>query len=137
MDCGHGPAGAMRAAAVAAALGSAVGGLSFRPSRVLLDRVLPKPGTGPDEKARRDGRFEMEVHTQTSSGVRYVARVAARGDPGYASTSVMLGESALCLALDHDLPDASGVLTPATGMGVALAERLRMAGQTFMTTRVH
>jgi short subunit dehydrogenase-like uncharacterized protein len=48
----------------------------------------------------------------------------------------MLGESALCLALD-DLPDAGGVLTPSTAMGVALAERLRAAGQTFMTTRVH
>jgi len=48
----------------------------------------------------------------------------------------MLGESALCLALDDNLPDASGVLTPATAMGMALTERLRAAGQTFMTTRV-
>jgi short subunit dehydrogenase-like uncharacterized protein len=136
-DCGDGPAGAMKAAAMTAALGTAVGGLGFRPSRVLLDRVLPQPGTGPNENARTSGRFDLEVHTRTSSGVRYVARVAAQGDPGYASTSVMLGESALCLALDHDLPDASGVLTPATAMGIALAERLRAAGQTFMTTRVH
>jgi short subunit dehydrogenase-like uncharacterized protein len=135
-DSGHGPAGAIKAAAMTAALGSAVVGLSFRPSRVLLDRVLPKPGTGPDERARTSGRFDMEVHTRTSNGVRYVTRVAAKGDPGYASTSVMLGESALCLALDDDLPEASGVLTPATAMGVALAERLRAAGQTFMTTRL-
>jgi short subunit dehydrogenase-like uncharacterized protein len=48
----------------------------------------------------------------------------------------MLGESALCLALDHDLPKAGGVLTPATAMGVALADRLRAAGQTLSTTRV-
>jgi len=135
-DCGRGPAGAMKAAALAAALGSAVGGLSFRPSRVLLDRVLPKPGTGPDEKARRSGRFALEVHTRTSTGVRYFARIAAKGDPGYAATSVMLGESALCLALDDNLPDATGVLTPATAMGMALTERLRAAGQTFTTTRV-
>jgi short subunit dehydrogenase-like uncharacterized protein len=135
-DCGNGPGGAMKAATLTAALGTAVGGLSFRPSRVLLDRVLPKPGTGPDEKARRTGRFVLEIHTRTSSGVRYVARVAAHGDPGYASTSVMLGESALCLALDEHLPDASGVLTPATAMGMALTERLRAAGQTFITTRV-
>jgi short subunit dehydrogenase-like uncharacterized protein len=135
-DCGPGPAGAMKAAALTAALGTAVGGLSFRPSRALLDRVLPRPGTGPDEKARKSGRFDIEVHTRTSNGVRYVTRVAAEGDPGYASTSVMLGESALCLALDHDLPEASGVLTPATAMGVALAERLRAAGQTLTTTRV-
>jgi short subunit dehydrogenase-like uncharacterized protein len=44
----------------------------------------------------------------------------------------MLGESVLCLALDGDrLPDRAGVLTPATGMGSALADRLRAAGQTF------
>ena len=43
----------------------------------------------------------------------------------------MLGESALCLALDGDrLPGRAGVLTPATAMGTVLAERLRAAGQT-------
>ena len=56
----------------------------------------------------------------------------AQGDPGYGATSVMLGESALCLALDGDrLPDRAGVLTPATAMGSVLADRLRAAGQTF------
>ncbi len=40
--------------------------------------------------------------------------------------------SALCLALDRErLPDQAGVLTPATAMGDALADRLRAAGQTF------
>jgi short subunit dehydrogenase-like uncharacterized protein len=43
----------------------------------------------------------------------------------------MLGQSALCLALDNDhLPDRAGVLTPATAMGAALADRLRSAGHT-------
>ena len=36
----------------------------------------------------------------------------------------MLGESALCLALDGDrLPGGGGVLTPATAMGEPLADR--------------
>ena len=62
----------------------------------------------------------------TTSGRRYLATVAAKGDPGYAATAVMLGESALCLALDGEkLPPAAGVLTPATAMGGALVERLR------------
>jgi short subunit dehydrogenase-like uncharacterized protein len=44
----------------------------------------------------------------------------------------MLGESALCLALDRDrLPDRADVLTPATAMSVTLADRLRAAGQTY------
>jgi short subunit dehydrogenase-like uncharacterized protein len=42
---------------------------------------------------------------------------------------VMMGESALCLALDT-LPPRAGVLTPAVAMGDALAGRLRAAGMT-------
>jgi len=54
--------------------------------------------------------------------------VEAQSDPGYAATSVMLAETALCLALDRDqLPDRAGVLIPATAMGAALAARLRSA----------
>ncbi len=133
---GHGPAGAVKATAMAAVLGTARGGLGFRPSRALLDRLLPQPGTGPDKKARESGRFDVELHTRTTGGARFVSRVEAQGDPGYAATSVMLGESALCLALDHDLPEASGVLTPATAMGLALVERLRATGQTLTAMRV-
>jgi short subunit dehydrogenase-like uncharacterized protein len=70
--------------------------------------------------------------------VRYLGTVEAQGDPGYAATSVMLGETALCLALDRDhLPDRAGVLTPATAMGAALAARLRSAGQTLAAPPDH
>ena len=81
--------------------------------------------------------FRIQIHTRTSSGVRYLGTIEARGDPGYAATSVMLGESALCLAQDRDrLPDRAGVLTPATALGTALADRLRSAGDTLATQRV-
>ena len=97
-----------------------------------LDRVLPDPGEGPSETAQANGMFRIEIHARTSTGARYVARVAAKGDPGYAATAVMMGESALCLALDRErLPARGGVLTPATAMGMALVERLRAAGMTF------
>ncbi len=113
------------AAATAAGLGALVAGMGFGPTRAVLDRVLPEPGEGPDAEARAKGRFRMRVHARTSEGARYLATVAAQGDPGYAATSVMLGQSALCLAQDeHLLPDAAGVLTPATAMGAILAGRL-------------
>ena len=67
----------------------------------------------------------MEVETTTTSGARYVARVAAPYDPGYEGTAVLLGESTLALAFDDDLPDAAGVLTPMAGIGPGLARRLR------------
>ena len=41
---------------------------------------------------------------------------------------MLLGQSALCLALDELLPAGGGVLTPATAMGDVLADRLRAAG---------
>ena len=44
----------------------------------------------------------------------------------------MLGESALALALNAErLPDAAGVLTPATALGGVLADRLRAAGHSY------
>jgi short subunit dehydrogenase-like uncharacterized protein len=129
---GSGTAGRVKATAFSGGVGALVAGLTFGPTRAVLDRVLPSPGEGPSEKARRSGFFRIEIHTRTASGARRVCRVAAEGDPGYAATSVMLGESALALALDGDrLPDRAGVLTPATGLGTALVDRLRAAGQTF------
>jgi short subunit dehydrogenase-like uncharacterized protein len=133
---GSGPAAPVKAGAMTAGLGALQAGLNLAPTRGLLDRLLPDPGEGPDEDSRRNGFFRIEIHGRTSSGARYVSRVAAKGDPGYAATAVMLGETALCLALDRDrLPDRAGVLTPATAMGAALVDRLRAAGQTFEAAR--
>jgi short subunit dehydrogenase-like uncharacterized protein len=131
MSAGGGPLAPAKAGGITAGLGALAAGLSFGPTRSLLDRVLPSPGEGPSEKARKKGFFAIEVHARTSSGRKYVGRVKGKGDPGYAATAVMFGESALCLALDGDeLPGGGGVLTPATAMGETLAQRLRAAGQT-------
>jgi short subunit dehydrogenase-like uncharacterized protein len=134
---GTGPAAPVRAFAVTAALTALLAGVALPRSRALLRPLLPKPGEGPSEKARRTGFFRIEVHARTSAGARYLTKVGARGDPGYAATAVMLGESALCLTLDRDrLPDLAGVLTPATAMGTTLADRLRAAGQTYEAHRI-
>jgi short subunit dehydrogenase-like uncharacterized protein/ribosomal protein S18 acetylase RimI-like enzyme len=132
---GAGPAAPLLAGAASTALKAAEAGLAFGPSRAMLARLLPAPGQGPGERTRRTGYFRIQIHTRTSAGARYLGAVEAQGDPGYAATSVMLGETALCLALDRDqLPDRVGVLTPATAMGAALTARLRSAGHT-LTTR--
>jgi short subunit dehydrogenase-like uncharacterized protein len=54
----------------------------------------------------------------------------AGGDPGYAETSKMLAESALCLAGDA-LPEVAGQVTTAVAMGEALRVRLETAGISF------
>ncbi len=127
MSVGRSPLAPVLAGGVTAGLGALVAGMALPPTRALLDRVLPKPGTGPSPKAQEAGHFRVEITTQTSTGARYVATVAAKGDPGYAATAVMLGESALCLGTDP-LTSPGGVLTPAVAMGSRLADRLRARG---------
>jgi short subunit dehydrogenase-like uncharacterized protein len=132
MRMGEGPVGAAKAAGVTAGIAALFGGMSFGPTRGLVDRILPDPGEGPDEASRDKGFFKIETHARTSSGQKLVCKITAQGDPGYKATAVMLGEAALCLALDGDrLPPRAGVLTPATAMGDVLVERLRAAGQTY------
>ena len=104
--------------------------------RKVLDRIAPKPGTGPSEHARNSGYFKMKTFARTSSGAKYVGTFAAQGDPGYAATSVLLGESGLALAFDDKkLAPVIGVVTPAATMGDTLADRLRAAGMTIEVER--
>jgi len=124
MSTGRGAGGAIRAAALGAGAASLVGALSFPPTRALLDRVLPAPGTGPGDEAIERGRFAIDVDVYPVEGHPVRARVAAPYDPGYGGTGVMLAESALSLASD-DLPGRTGVLTPMVAMGEQLADRLR------------
>jgi short subunit dehydrogenase-like uncharacterized protein len=60
------------------------------------------------------------------------ARIHHQGDPSNRATVRFVCESALSLALNADaLPGGQargGVLTPATGLGEVLAERLRNSG---------
>jgi short subunit dehydrogenase-like uncharacterized protein len=129
------PTGMLAATGATAGLGLLAGGLIFGPTRKVLDRVLPDPGEGPSEKVQRNGFFTIEIHAATSLGKHYVCHVSGQGDPGYAGTAVMLGESVLSLALDGGLlPATAGVLTPATGIGRPLVERLRQHSFTFDAT---
>jgi short subunit dehydrogenase-like uncharacterized protein len=121
-----------KAAGVVGGMGALMGGMAFKPTRKLLDRVLPDPGEGPSEKSRERGFFKISTHTTTSTGAKLICKIAAQGDPGYKATAVMFGEAALAMALDEDkLPEAAGVLTPATAIGTTLADRLRAAGHSY------
>lgn len=118
---------------------AALGGRFFRflPRR-LVERLAPKPGTGPSEEVREQGYYRVETYTTTSTGARYVATMSQSGDPGYKATSVMLGECGLALALDRDkLPALHGVLTPAAAMGDALLARFPAAGISLESARLN
>ncbi|WP_168582990.1 saccharopine dehydrogenase family protein [Gephyromycinifex aptenodytis] len=133
---GNSSAAPLRAAALSAAMPAAAAGFAFGPTRALLERVVTKPGEGPDEASRKEGRFTMTIHADTTSGAHYVTTVSAQVDPGYDGTAVMIGEAALALVLDElALPRRHGVLTPATAFGDVLIERLTAQGFSFEVTR--
>ena len=135
LDVGRGPLGVARAAAVAGGSAALGAGMWFGPSRAVLDRVLPAPGSGPSERTLERGRFRVEVVAGTTSGARYATTVGADLDPGYSGTAVMLAESGLSQALD-DLPDVAGVLTPMVALGESLAVRLRRHDFVVRTARL-
>jgi short subunit dehydrogenase-like uncharacterized protein len=129
---GKGVSARAKATGLGAGMGALGAALGFGPTRSGIAMVLPKPGEGPSPEDRAAGHFTMEIHGDGLDGQRYMATVAAEGDPGYAATSLMLAEAVLFLASGSpDLPDRTGVLTPATGLGLPMVQRLRAAGMTF------
>ena len=92
----------------------------------MLDRFSPKPGAGPSAKQRQGGFFNLVFLGKWAGGGSLRVKVTGDRDPGYGSTSKMLGESAVCLALDREkLPDNYGIITPSVAMGDLLLERLQ------------
>lgn len=132
MLSGKGIGGVGQAAAIAGGLAAVMVGGAIGPIRSLLERfVLPAPGEGPDANERLNGHFHLQM-LGSGPGSNQI-RVSIRGDrdPGYGSTSKMLGESAVCLAKDPN-DTRGGFWTPASAMGGQLLERLqRNAGLTF------
>ncbi len=102
------------------------------PLRKFVRRFLPKPGEGPSEKTMRKGFFDCLYTVEAEDGSISIFRMHGKGDPGYRVTSKFVCESALTLIrCADDLPggkDYGGLLTPASGLGQPLIERLSKAG---------
>jgi short subunit dehydrogenase-like uncharacterized protein len=123
--CGGGPAGWIKAGATAAGSVAAMGAMAIGPIRRFAAGRLPAPGEGPSKHARESGYFDIKLrgeHPDNPTKTLW-GRVRGDRDPGYGSTSKMLGESAVCLALDS-LPPGTGISTPAAAMGDKLLDRL-------------
>lgn len=123
-------AGAVRAGVFTAGLGAIAFALKRPRLRELLAKRAPQPGEGPSREVREAGHWKVRFVAEGEGDDRLVFVASDRADPGYGSTSKMLGESALCLALD-ELDSPGGSLTPAVAMASALLARLRRAGFTF------
>jgi short subunit dehydrogenase-like uncharacterized protein len=122
---GEGPAGLAKAVALAAGFGAGMGLMAIGPVRRAVARFLPAPGEGPSKAQREAGWFDLALLGEHPSdrGKSLRARVTGDRDPGYGSTAKMLGESAVCLALDP-ATTGGGFWTPASALGDALLTRL-------------
>ena len=121
---GKGFRGWLRAFTISTGLGLLLLAAAFSPTRRLLERfVLPKPGSGPTPEQQKNGFFDLRQFGTLPDGTVLKTRITGDRDPGYGSTSKMLGECGVCLAID-DLSSEGGVLTPASAMADALIKRL-------------
>jgi short subunit dehydrogenase-like uncharacterized protein len=122
---GPGLKGRLTAAGISAGISGVLAASAVPPVRAAVERFVAPPGSGPDEAAQKKGFWNVRLLGVTADGRRLQVKVAGQGDPGYGSTSKMLGQAAACLALD--VPKAAlrgGFWTPATALGDRLVERL-------------
>jgi short subunit dehydrogenase-like uncharacterized protein len=120
------------ATAIVAGIGAFFVGAALKPIRWVLENyVLPKPGEGPSPKAQIEGYYDIRFVGKTSSGKEIRSKVVGQGDPGYGSTSQMLGQVGACLALDNELLEnkEGGFWTTSTLLGDRLIERLEKDAQ--------
>lgn len=132
---GTGIGGAAGASVIAGGIGLFTAAMSVGPVRSWIRRfVFPDPGEGPTREQIANGHFTVRLLGRgTTTGGRFTvnAEFGADLDPGYGATARMLAESAMSLLRDDtDTALAGGVLTPASGIGEPLAERLRDVGFT-------
>jgi short subunit dehydrogenase-like uncharacterized protein len=123
----------------ASALGATYFGLSglfrrelrfVRPAvKSALDLVGPAPGQGPSDASLDGTDYRLDIFALSESDEIVRGTLHGRGHPGYKSTATMAAEAGLALALDRDrLPAFTGIVTPATGLGLAIRARLKTAG---------
>ena len=71
-----------------------MGAMALGPIRRFASSRLPQPGDGPSLQKREAGFFKMTLlgHHPTDPSLNLTAQIEGDRDPGYGSTSKMLGE---------------------------------------------
>eukprot|EP00592_Proboscia_alata_P021938 CAMPEP_0194406474 /NCGR_PEP_ID=MMETSP0176-20130528/4669_1 /TAXON_ID=216777 /ORGANISM="Proboscia alata, Strain PI-D3" /LENGTH=530 /DNA_ID=CAMNT_0039205695 /DNA_START=75 /DNA_END=1667 /DNA_ORIENTATION=+ len=102
-----------------------------------LLQIIPEPGSvmGNISKQTMTNEFYLSVAAVGigSKGTKLESILYFDRDPGYIDTARMLIESALCLAMDHDVipKQGGGFYTPSTAFGNVLLDRLCKRGTHF------
>ena len=105
---------------------------------ILRKIVFPKPGEGPSNKKRVDGFFKLKIIGLKNNIQKITITIIGDSDPGYSATAKMLTESSLSILLNNEkIPDNYGILTPASGIGLVIIDRLKDKGITFTLDQNH
>lgn len=107
---------------------------TFAAFRELLRSLGPSANEGPSEESMNAGYFKLDAIGKGISGEQVHLEFSGYGDPGNRATTIFLCESAMALATQRKkLPGGesrSGFLTPATGLGHVLIDRLKQKNMT-------
>ena len=132
MMTGRGSKGRLTAYGVTAALGTFMMASAIKPSRWLVEKLVPEPGQGPSQEDQDKGFYDLRFIGRTADDKAIITKVTGDRDPGYGSTGKVLGQAGLCLAFDIKDDVAGGFWTPASALNGKLIERLTShAGLTF------
>jgi len=97
-------------------------------TRDRLRRKLPQPGEGMSKDERESRSYSLVFTAQHPEDMQKNVRaeISGKRDMGYGSSSRMIGEAAVCLALDESSRTVpGGFWTPASCLGERLIERLQ------------
>ncbi|MBJ6137847.1 saccharopine dehydrogenase family protein [Marinobacter litoralis] len=129
---GKGTKGRLTAYGVVAALGAFLTASAIKPTRWVVEKLVPQPGEGPTPEAQEAGFYDIRFIGRTQDGKTMITKVTGDRDPGYGSTAKMLGEAGVCMAQDIGEELSGGFWTPSSAMNGKLHERLTSnAGLTF------
>ncbi len=121
---GKGLRGRLAAKLASAGLGAVLGAAPGSKLASLVQRFAPEVGEGPGKRKREAGFFRMTFVGTFADGETMEVKVSSDRDPGYGSTSRMLGEAAVALAETRGKERPGGVLTPSVALGEELLARL-------------
>jgi len=134
MLMGKGNKGLFSAGSFVLGLGFFLAGAAIKPSRWVMENyMLPKPGEGPSPSAQAKGFYDLRFYGETEKGQKIRTKVTGDRDPGYGSTSKILGQAGLSLAFDISKEEkGGGFWTTATVFDQRFIKRLEQnAGLTF------
>ena len=90
----------------------------------LTQKFLPKQGSGPTKEQRDQGFFITWIQGSVKGQPQRKVIFKGPKDPGYGSTSIMIAETAICIAKDQ-CNENYGVSSTANLVGTGLVDRLR------------